>query len=615
LLGEGFNTQFHENVLKGKSKTYDKKKIKAETYKTNTLNYEDYENDGESSDNSELEDSRNSLFGKNQNLEKNIKINNQKEINLIYPKITIFETAIFNLKIIYHLMELDNLLEGESSFDKLCVLATNLIDFIIEYIDTLEALTYIIDNNFIKLFFGSKYDKTLTADRYMDKKGILPLFTMKIKEKYEDDYQKSFNKYKLRKTMLAYMKIKYFQLLKMYLQFGNKNHFVQLLLSEHLGPFELFEQILYYMKELINNLVYKNYDKYHHLLNVDNINLYINKLNNLYKFEEEFRTSIEISVVFQICMILVILENIYKIKKLRDNFNKFQVEGNNEEIIFNEVDNNKNNLNVDIYGNIKELNLYENNYHFNINNDILFRGDKNEDDIITDRNYYFNSKKGNFENDDKDEDENDDTYKGSHINFISTFLNNDDCLNSLTETDNQKNNKKNNFYNKIKRKFSLKKREKKKVKLVNKEKKKLGDENLNLNSKFSKAVYKFLNSLISKVEIRVRNNDNLNEKEKNYNSLTKEISKRIIKYKSNDVILSNINYEDIFSYNLDNNVDYELSNEESSENNIENKENDIDDGKKYVFFIKPYLSFHLSEQTKSDFLNNVNRNSALSKYK
>ena len=138
---------------------------------------------------------------------------------------------------------------------------------------------------------------------------------------------------------------------------------------------------------------------------------------------------------------------------------------------------------------------------------------------------------------------------------------------------------------------------------------------MNLNNKFSKAVYKFLNSLISKVEIRVRNNDNLNEKEKNYNSLTKEISKRIIKYKSNDVILSNINYEDIFSYNLDNNVDYELSNEESSENNIENKENDIDDGKKYVFFIKPYLSFHLSEQTKSDFLNNVNRNSALSKYK
>ena len=612
LLGEGFNTQFHENILKGKSKSYDKKKMKTETYKTNTFNYENYENDGESSDdNSELESSRNSLNGKNTNLEKNRRINYQKEIDLIYPKITIFETAIFNLNIIYHLMELDMLLEGESSFDKLCVLSTNLIDFIIEYIDTLEDLTYIIDNNFIKLFFGNKYDKTLTVNKYMNKKGILPLFTMKIKEQYEEDYEKTFNKYKLRKTMLAYMKIKYFQLLKMYLQLGNKDHFVQLLLSEHLGPFELYEHILYYMKELINNLVYKDYDKYHHLLYVDNIHLYINKLNNLYKFEDEFRTSIEISVVFQICIILAILENTYKIKKLRDNFNKFQVEENNEEIIFNEIDNDTNYLNVDIYGNVRGLNLYENNYHFNINNNILFHDDRANENIITDRNYYFNNKKDKKEDDDEDED----TYKGSHIKFISTLFNNDDCLNSLREFGNQKNNKKNNLYNKIKSKYSIKKREKKKVKPINKERKKLGDENLNLNSKFSKAVYKFLNSLISKVEIKVSNDDNLNEKKKHYNSLTKEISKRIIKFKNNDVILSNINYEDMFSFNLDNNVDYEFNNEENSENNIENKEENINERKKFVFFIKPYLSFHLSEQTKIDFLNNVNRNSASNKYK
>jgi len=609
LLGEGFNTQFHENILKGKAKMLDKKKIKTETYKTNTFNYQDYENDESSDDNSE-QDSKISLIGKNTNLEKNRKLNYQKEINLIFPKITIFETAIFNLKIIYHLMELDMLLEGESSFDKLCVLSTNLIDFIIEYIDTLEDLTYIIDNNFIKLFFGNKYDKTLTVNKYMDKKGILPLFTMKIKEKYEENYQKSFNKYKLRKTMLAYMKIKYFQLLKMYLQLGNKDHFVQLLLLEHLGPFELFEHILYYMRELINNLVYKDYDKYHHLLNVDNIHLYFNKLNDLYKFEDEFRTSIEISVVFQICIILAILENTYKIKKLRDNFNKFQVEENKDKIIFNETDNITNYLNIDIYGNGKGLNLYENNYHFNINNNILFHDDTTDENIITGKDYYFNKKK------DKIEDIDEDSFKESHIKFISTLLNNDDdYINSLREFDDQMNNKKINLYNKIKRKYSIKKGEKKKVNTLNKERKHLGDENLNLNSKFSKAVYKFLNSLISKVEIKVSNDDNLNEKEKYYNSFTKEVSKRIIKCKNEDAILSNLNYEDMFSYNLDNNVDYEFNNEENSENNIENKEDIIDKAKKYVFFIKPYLSFHLSEQTKIDFLNNVNRNCALNKYK
>ena len=42
--------------------------------------------------------------------------------------------------------------------------------------------------------------------------------------------EESFNKYELRKTMLAYMKLKYFQLLKAYLQIGNKSEFVKLLL-------------------------------------------------------------------------------------------------------------------------------------------------------------------------------------------------------------------------------------------------------------------------------------------------------------------------------------------------------------------------------------------------
>jgi hypothetical protein len=59
--------------------------------------------------------------------------NIKKEVPLVEAKCTIYETAILNLKRIYHLMELNNLLEGESAFDKLCVLSTNIIDFIIEY--------------------------------------------------------------------------------------------------------------------------------------------------------------------------------------------------------------------------------------------------------------------------------------------------------------------------------------------------------------------------------------------------------------------------------------------------------------------------------------------------
>ena len=419
---------------------------------------------------------------------------------------------------------------------------------------------------------------------------------MKIKEKYEGNYQKYINKYRLRKTMIAYIKIKYFQLLKVYLQLGNKYNFVQLLLSEHLGPFELYEEILYYMKELINNLVYKDYKKYRHLLNVDNINSYKHKLNELYKFEDDFRTSIEISVIFQICMILAILENTYKIKKLADNFNKSQMEEKSEEIIFNENNIDKNNLNIDIIGNKKELDLHENDKDF-------FTDYEDEDDnTIVERNFFWNKKKKKCEDNDY--------VKESNIKFISSIIDND-ILVKLKDFGNVK---KDPHY-KIKQNYNKKIREKKKLNVLNKEKKILEDENLNLNSIFSKAVYKFLDSLVSKVEIRINNEDNLKEKEINYDLVSNEISKKIINYKNDDILLSNINYDNIYGYNLDNNMDYEINNEENSEIIINDKEGNCDEGKKYVFFIKPYLSFHLSEQTKEYFLNNVDRDSATSKYK
>ena len=39
-------------------------------------------------------------------------------------------------------------------------------------------------------------------------------------------------------------------------------------------------------------------------------------------FEDEFRTSVEISVIFQICIIIATLEEIYKITMLKDHFEK-----------------------------------------------------------------------------------------------------------------------------------------------------------------------------------------------------------------------------------------------------------------------------------------------------
>ena len=622
LLGEGFNTEFHPNILKGEVKQEKKKKKGETTLVTNNFfeeddessNNSDYDNDKDDKEKSPLLEDKQNLLIKKSVL--------QNEIPLIEPKCTIYETAILNLKRIYHLMELNNLLEGESGFDKLCVLSTNIIDFIIEYIDTLEDLTYIIDNNFKNLFFGrekEKENKIPMSYSYMDKKGILPVFTMKIKENYEEDYEESFNKYKLRKTMLAYIKIKYFQLLKAYLQIGNKRDFVQLLIKNHLGPIQLFEEILYYMKELINNLVFKDYEKYKHLLNIDSVTSYKEKLNELYMFEDDFRTSVEISVVFQICIIIATLEDTYNITMLRDNYTAEQPEEITEPIFFNEIEEKNSFLRSNT---IEEMlnssngpkdvfNLNENKYDENMIDDV---DDKEMLNLnikrIKNENGFFQMNKNNS---------NDFNVKESSIKFLTSNNNINDFKHLNNPSEESLNNIPHKKINKLTKSKSSKS--------LNVEKRYLKDQNLNLNSKFSRAIYKFLDSLVSKVEIKVDDEKNSNEEEEDdnkdkekdegssYKALTNEISKKIIRHKNDDIILSNINYDDIYGYNLDNNIDYESNNKVNNDKDDDDEKDNVDNGKKFVFFIRPYLSFHLSEQTKTYFLYNVDRDTATSKYR
>ena len=118
---------------------------------------------------------------------------------------------------------------------------------------------------------------------------------------------------------------------------------------------------------------------------------------------------------------------------------------------------------------------------------------------------------------------------------------------------------------------------------------------------------------MSKVEIRKDENlDDNKDKKLHFNSTTNQITKKIINLKNDDIILSNINYDDIVGNNLDNNIDNEPNIEESEIEN--NNDNERDNGNELAFFIKPYLSFHLSEQTKTYFLYNVDRTSATSKF-
>ena len=661
LLGEGFNTDFHENVLKELSERRRLSK-KRTLIKKGTLFLKDMhkeENDENSDDHS--------ITINEDLIEKSIKftvrqeLNKMKKIPLKEPEYSIYETLINNLKIIFHLMELNNMVEGELAFDKLCILSSNIIDFLIEYIDTKQSLVNIIDSNIINLFF-SKAKKNKKKDGDISQKGIYKILSMKIKgndnenseieNESQNESKSIYNNYKLRKIMLAYIKIKYYQLIKAYLQLGKKNEFIDLLLEHKIGPIQLFEQVLYYMSELINNLINKDYKKYHNLLNVHSVNSYRHKLKHFYMFEEDFRTSIEISLIFQICTIIMILEDIYGITVLKEHYESELInciikdknhskiknkslenifseekvddeEGEEEEEEEEESEENQNNSSLINKGKNKN-NEYNNIF---IKEDKERKEKEENNNIITDNNFNItNNITNNINN----------TLAPLKTRYLQANTNENIInLNSIKKDDNMNNiltlkenlyNKKNKkeelrnkslYYNiyKFYKKFILSKISEENKKKLSQKKRKLDKSLLNINSKFSISVYKFVFSLIQKIEIKSEidlcsNNikKRINYKRLYLSKVSKEISSKIINFKNIDFFLSNRNANNYCEStenepeNINSKDDVKLIDEESEENKI-------------TFFIKPFLSFHLSERTKDYFINNVDRSSAKGKYK
>ena len=198
-------------------------------------------------------------------------------------------------------------------------------------------------------------------------------------------------------------------------------------------------------------------------------------------FEEDFRTSVEISVIFQICIIIATLEETYKITMLRDHFELEQPQEKKEQIFFDNIDNNKNSLKL---MSKEGINHIENeNYFYNYTNNNKF-------------NYNIIS-----ETDDKNSSVINDL-KDSNINFILPHPNDNNFQNIANYYNNKMNdiNQYNTPYNNIKQNYQKNKNKKdheeKISKVENNKAKKLGEENINLNSKFSKAVYRFLDSLV-----------------------------------------------------------------------------------------------------------------------
>ena len=119
---------------------------------------------------------------------------------------------------------------------------------------------------------------------------------------------------------------------------------------------------------------------------------------------------------------------------------------------------------------------------------------------------------------------------------------------------------------------------------------------------------------------------NKKEIENNIHILSEGISKEFINIKYDKEVKSAIEQDENESRNemknikgrnkiIDkDNVDtINNDNQEEESENYYNNEQDMEN-KKIAFFIRPHLSFHLSEQTKKFFINSIDRSSILKKY-
>ena len=132
-----------------------------------------------------------------------------------------------------------------------------------------------------------------------------------------------------------------------------------------------------------------------------------------------------------------------------------------------------------------------------------------------------------------------------------------------------------------------------------------------IRSKFSYCVFLFLEKIILKVEIRIENskdkvNQNVLDERKN------KIAKLVVKNLKKDPFLHKINTFDKRYKNI--NIQQTLNEEETDSDESESDEENSKTGIKTAFFLRPYLTFTLSDRIKDKFIREVDRTNASQKY-
>ena len=337
-LGEGFNKTYHNNIFKlqeeipkienDEQMQQNNIKIAESTSLESSFDNNNIKNDNlESENSSEMNDIKDQQINTNNNNYEDLKhLENLIIIKTPVPdaKITrtIYHSIIINLKRALFLLDLNNVIDSEMPYDKLIILITNLIDFLIEYIETEDDKIKIIYDAMSQLCFGSKDINNLDFNfRNLDNKSCIDIMFMKIKEEKSNQNEKL---YLLRKKVICYVKNKFIQLLIYYLLPGNKKAFVDHLIYRKCSPVELYLEILYHFNDLLKHLGLKN-PKLIDDLNACIMNKsYVNKLISYYTYEEDFRNMIELPLILKLFILIKIYEDLYDQHALKDNFEKMK---------------------------------------------------------------------------------------------------------------------------------------------------------------------------------------------------------------------------------------------------------------------------------------------------
>lgn len=213
---------------------------------------------------------------------------------------TIFQEVISTLQSSLVKLDYKCEIDAELPYDKLIILITNLIDFIIEYLVTKKDFAVYVEQSIDELLFQEP--------------KMIEILTTRLLNLH--------NPFSNRIKILFYVKVKIIQLIISYLQNGNKKTTLKKLNIHRFSTVEIFDEIIYTFLHLMKRIKIEFPKKYGKVVNASTVDGYVENLLDLYSKEEKFRDTLELKLCCKMFILINIMDKKYGQKDIWDHFNK-----------------------------------------------------------------------------------------------------------------------------------------------------------------------------------------------------------------------------------------------------------------------------------------------------